>query len=213
MPRQFARVFESREWLLRTHRGYDPGALFIAQKLSKQLKLKLHSCQTTRLLVDVNRTLSQETLFSSISQKLSETEKKKILKQHYWPYWHKLETHSRRGQVFHFSIHTFTPVMKGTRRRCDIGLLYKRSDSAAKITARRMRFFLDKYYPEFLVKENFPYDAERGGIMQGLRARHRNRDYSGLYIEVNQRISRNPRRAAKVALALSQALLELRRYL
>lgn len=213
VPRSFARLFKNRQWLLETHRGYDPGAFFIAQRLAKQLKVKLYSCRTTRLLVDVNRTLSQETLFSSLSQTLSVEEKERALNRYYWPYWDELETNSCSGRVFHFSIHTFTPVMKGVRRKCDIGLLYKRTDRRARAIAQRMKIFLDKHHPEILVRENFPYDAESGGIMQGLRSRHKNRDYSGLYIEINQKISRNPRRAERVAAALSQALLELKHYL
>ena len=86
IPRRYAKDFASHRALLETHRGWDPGALNLARRLAKTLDAPLIVSQTSRLLVDLNRSEHHRAVFSSISGALPKDEKKQILDAHYRPY-------------------------------------------------------------------------------------------------------------------------------
>src|SRR5690606_12505571 len=92
---------------------------------------------TTRLLVELNRSLHHPRLFSEISKPLSREEKRKVIRQHYTPYRQRAEQAigeqiQSGDEVIHLSVHTFTPVLNGDVRKADIGLLYDPSRAAEK---------------------------------------------------------------------------------
>jgi predicted N-formylglutamate amidohydrolase len=211
VPSRYKKLFKSRQWLLKTHRGSDPGAYDIAKALSRSLGLRLFANTYTRLLVDVNRTLDQETLFSTVTEGLSEAEKKKVLSQFYWPYRLGLSRYIRKvlktSDVLHVSIHSFTPKMKGVSRSCEIGILFKKSDRRAALYAHALQKRIWEENPKLKVRLNYPYDAEAGGISSaisedlGLKL---SKSYSAIYIEVNQKVAKQ--RSKEIARILARAI-------
>lgn len=211
VPPKFKSLFKGRGWLLKTHRGYDPGANQIALCLSKAFEKALIFHPYTRLLIDVNRDLNQETLFSIVTANIDNSIKKQIVDQYYTPYKLKLQKHIQKqvlqGRVLHISIHSFTPVMKNQRRDCDIGLLFKQSDVFAKKRCLQIQKKLLELNPKLRVKLNYPYDAEHGGIMNAIRSDlpiASQKRYSGIYIECNQRLAKL--KSQELASLLAQSL-------
>ncbi len=131
VPAEFADAFagmEANGWL-ESHRGYDPGSLAAAQQIASALGTRLVVSTTTRLLVDLNRSLASDTVFSKFTRGLSADRKQRILDEYYHPYRESvataIESIVNDGKTaIHFSVHTFTPRMAGTWRPLDVGLLY-----------------------------------------------------------------------------------------
>ncbi|HEX6891000.1 MAG TPA: N-formylglutamate amidohydrolase, partial [Chryseolinea sp.] len=127
VPLDYAHLFHGREDVLQSHLGWDPGAVEVASVLSNVLSTPLFICETTRLLVEPNRSLHSGSLFSEYSQGLTDTEKAHLLQNYYHPHRTTVEQlirNSTEHQVLHLSIHTFTPVWEGLERIVDLGLLF-----------------------------------------------------------------------------------------
>ncbi len=79
IPKRYRSLFAGQEALLSSHRGWDPGALSLAQTLARSFHAPLHHSCTSRLLVDLNRSLHHPDLFSSITRQLPSEEREEIL--------------------------------------------------------------------------------------------------------------------------------------
>lgn len=66
VPVALAPLFAGHEELLASHRGWDPGALDLAERLTRRLAAPLHAARTSRLVVDLNRSLHAPDLFSEL---------------------------------------------------------------------------------------------------------------------------------------------------
>jgi len=107
--------------LLDSHRGYDPGALLMAQELAVALDGSLVSATVSRLLVDLNRSIGHPQLFSATTRRLAPPIREEILAQYYRPYREQVErlvgqAVSDKQRVIHISSHSFTPELDGKRR-------------------------------------------------------------------------------------------------
>ena len=110
--------------MLRTHRGFDAGSLAMARDLADGLGAPLVCSTTTRLLVDLNRSVGHPRLFSEVTRGLPPAERERILEEHYRPYRRQAEdwVATQRRPVVHVSSHSFTPVLDGEVRNADIFL-------------------------------------------------------------------------------------------
>ena len=75
--------------------------------------------------MDLNRSLGHRTLFSEFTEDLSRADRDDILRRHYFPFRHRVqslvESSLERGQaVLHVSVHSFTPVFNGQTRNADV---------------------------------------------------------------------------------------------
>ena len=59
IPLRYRPLFEGYEHLLHSHRGYDSGALSMAKKLAITLHSPLFAATTSRLLIDLNRSIGK----------------------------------------------------------------------------------------------------------------------------------------------------------
>lgn len=189
VPENYARVFADAQEKLNSHRGWDPGAL---QLLNKIEELADFSCSSTtsRLLVELNRSLHHPNLFSDYSKKLSQPEKAQLLEQYYYPYRLKVEGAvddllSRQQRIYHLSMHSFTPVLNGQKRDADIGLLYDPKNKLEKAFCKQWKEFLKKELPQFRVRFNYPYKGIADGFTTYLRKKHPF-NYAGIEFELNQ---------------------------
>ncbi len=187
-------LFEGYEALLKTHRGYDPGALAMARALARAFQAPLVTSTISRLLVDLNRSPGHPQLFSAATRGAPATLRQKIIEQHYLPYRTRVESLVRQAgsagrRVVHVSSHSFTPELNGKLRRADVGLLYDPGrDGEARLCAR-WKAVLAACAPGLRVRRNYPYAGKGDGLTAHLRQRFPIEAYVGIELEVNQAIT------------------------
>lgn len=219
VPRRYAGLFRGRSALLRSHRGWDPGALVLAGVLSRRLRAPLLAASVTRLVVDLNRSPDHPAVFSAITRGLPGVERNRIMARHYHPYRNRVahavaNAHNTGNAVVHVGVHSFTPVLRGKRRRTDIGLLYDPSRVHERALAERWRDALGVAAPGLRVRMNDPYRGTSDGLTTTLRRACPRVAYAGLELEVNQRLVRGPavrELFGAIARALDAALVAPRR--
>ena len=91
------------------------------------------------------------------------------------------------GAALHLGVHTFTPVMNGSVRRVDVGLLYDPARKLERNWATAWRTTLRKRRPDLVVRRNYPYLGVSDGLTTSLRRQLATANYAGLELEVNQR--------------------------
>jgi len=192
VPPAYRHLFAAAAATLDTHRGYDPGALLLGREIAARLDAPLVSSTTTRLLVDLNRSLGHKGLFSEFTRMLPPGEKSRIVERHWRPYRDEVDRVvaaliARGRRVVHLSSHSFTPVLNGEVRNADIGLLYDPGRPAERLLAARWKAALLAIDPGLRVRMNYPYAGRADGLTRDLRRRHAPGRYAGLEIEVNQR--------------------------
>jgi predicted N-formylglutamate amidohydrolase len=212
VPPAYAACFAGQDALLDTHRGWDPGALPLAQQMAAALGAPLYAATTTRLLVDLNRSQGHPRLYSELTRGLTRAQRQTIFDAHYRPHRDAVEGGIARliaagRQVVHVASHSFTPVLDGTVRRADVGWLYDPRRPAEAALARRWLAELAHRAPGLQLRRNYPYQGRGDGLASLLRKRFAGEAYVGLELEVNQRF------ALGTAPGDAQAWNRLRRHL
>jgi predicted N-formylglutamate amidohydrolase len=101
----------------------------------------------------------------------------------------------RNGRsVLHLSVHSFTPRLRGVRRRTDIGLLYdpRRGPEAGFCALWKAR--LADAAPRLRIRNNQPYRGTGEALTTSLREKFPASRYLGIEIEINQRFPRGDKR-------------------
>ncbi|MCB0494543.1 MAG: N-formylglutamate amidohydrolase [Cyclobacteriaceae bacterium] len=196
IPSQYASHFTGCEDQLESHRGWDIGALQIAQKLSTELNAKLFQTRISRLLVDCNRSVFNPEIYSDRTNRLSNNEKEEILKEYYYSYRNKVERYirkiSKQQRVLHVSVHTFVPEWNGVERSVDVGLLFDEARTTENIFCNYWKNELEKKLPDKSVKLNEPYKGADDGFTTYLRKKFSEQNYLGIEIEVNHKWANTP---------------------
>ncbi len=215
MPKEHAALFAGAADVLVTHRGYDIGALEVARALGRRVGVTPFTATTTRLVVDLNRSPGNRNVWSQYTRALTPAQRAAALAKHYWPYRDAVEecvaaAIGARETVLHVSAHSFTPVLRGEARNCDVGFLY---DPRRRGEAR----FVEAWYaalgaaaPALVLRRNYPYRGVSDSLVTELRRRYGSRGYVGMELEVNQKHvgSRDWRTLLKVLAATLQAALQ-----
>lgn len=192
IPAEYLYLFLKAGDILSSHRGWDPGALQLAEFLSKNLRIPLRSFGITRLLIEVNRSLNHRQLFSEFSKILSAKDKNQLIENYYTPYRGEIEQTIREKietgrQVIHIGVHTFTPIFRGKERPCDIGLLFDPTLKQEKQLSAQWKNELKTRFPELKICFNKPYKGTDDGLTTYLRSALNSDLYSGIELEVNQK--------------------------
>lgn len=197
VPDEYAAMFTSpgAKRDLHSHRGYDPGSLHAATQLSSRLESPLISSTTTRLLVDLNRSLDNPQLFSKYSRSLTQSDQASLLKNYYYPYRKCVEAKIRtllkcHDRVIHLSMHTFTPRFRGSHRPVDLGILYDPARREERLFCDAVGNRMAALVPNRRVRHNEPYLGIDDGLTTYLRTQHPSRRYVGIEIEINNRYAR-----------------------
>ena len=193
VPSKYKNLFSKGRQDLERHQGYDLGALRIARSASKALGSKLYYSEVTRLLIDLNRSLSNRNLFSMYTKPMEAEEKKRLKESYYLPYRSAVENEiatllSRSDMIIHLSIHSFTPVLKGVKRNADIGLLYDPARKKEKELAGQLKNAIIAQNPGLIVRYNYPYLGTSDGFVPYLRKVF-GKPYIGMEFEFNQRLN------------------------
>jgi predicted N-formylglutamate amidohydrolase len=193
VPAGYRHLFEGANATLESHRGWDRGALHCARRLAKTLKAPLMAATTTRLLVDLNRSLWHPRLLSEWTTALSEPERARLLARHYHPHRQRLREAvlqaARRAPVLHVAVHSFAPQLDGVERRADVGLLYDPARPSERRWCQRLVQWLRSEAPELSVRRNYPYLGRNDGLTTCLRRELGDRQYLGIELEINQRLT------------------------
>jgi len=211
VPPEFRELFADAEDLLDSHRGFDAGALVVAQELARALDAPLVAATTTRLVIDLNRSPGHRNIHSERVAALPREVRDNIVERYYLPYRQRLEALVAGliadGHVAtHVSSHSFTPVLHDEVRRADVGILYDPGRPGEVALADRWIAALRARAPQLTLRRNYPYTGKSDGLCTWLRRRHPPADYVGIELEVNQRhvAAGGPRwRALRAALVAS----------
>ncbi|QAR32506.1 N-formylglutamate amidohydrolase [Geovibrio thiophilus] len=207
VPAEFGYMFRGNEDILRSHRGYDAGAAEAALLLGKLLGITPITGSITRLIIDLNRSPHNRAVFSEFSKNLSTTEKQRLFDEYHTPFRKKVLEAAEKAKrpVLHISVHSFTPVLNGDIRKADIGILYNPARESEKAAAAALARGL-KTLP-YKVMKNSPYQGKSDGTAAWLRKLIPDADYSGIELELNQKLLTDGRFPEEI-IAKTAALLK-----
>ncbi len=177
---------------LDTHKGYDPGALEFARLLAATLSAPLFAGSVSRLLVDLNRSLTNHRSPPIRPRKdLPFTLKEEILAHYYLPYRSQVEEAiegilRNEKTVLHLSVHSFTPVLDGVQRTADVGILYDPSRAREKAFCGKWCAGLADRDAGWRLRKNYPYRGTSDGFVTALRKKFPAHRYLGIELEINQ---------------------------
>ena len=208
IPTTYKKHFKNKA-VLKTHRALDLGALDLFQTL-EPLSDASYFSTTSRLLIELNRSLHHKNLFSEYIKGLTKIEKTEIINTHYLPYRASVEDNIRNcikkdDLVLHLSIHSFTPSLNGKNRNCDIGLLYNSSNRREKQLCKQLKLELLKQDYNFNIRFNYPYLGKADGFTTYLRKQFPIH-YLGIEIEVNQKFTKDNLLDSKIKTKLLNAI-------
>ncbi len=197
VPAAYRPLFVGHAHLLPTHRGWDPGALILAREMVEQIStprdpVPLYFETTTRLLVDLNRSVGNPKLHSEATRHLTLTERREILKIHYHPHRQTVDAAvaaaiATGDRVIHIASHSFTPELNGHVRTADVGMLYDPGRSGEVALASAWLLALKAADASLRLRRNYPYLGTSDGVTMSLRKKHPPERYVGVELEVNQR--------------------------
>ena len=151
------------------HIAYDIGAKQVAMRLSKALNAPLIVAGYSRLVIDLNRHLTDPSSIPEVSdnivipgnQGLSESDINQRIDQIFNPYHEKYtelvsELKNKANSPTIVSVHSFTPHFNGVSRPWDFGVLW--DDYHQSIATRLLRSLIN--IPGIEVGDNQPYHAK-----------------------------------------------------
>ena len=193
IPVRYRQLFQGQQVLLDSHRGYDAGALVMAEELAGACRAPLVSSTTSRLLIDLNRSVGHPQNFSATTRAATPETRAEIIEHHYRPYREQVErlvgqAVSDGRRAIHISSHSFTPELDGKVRTADVGLLYHPGRSGEAEVCARWKEALAASAPELRVRRNYPYAGKGDGLTSHLRSLYGQSDYVGIELEINQGI-------------------------
>jgi predicted N-formylglutamate amidohydrolase len=192
IPEEFATYFKNQEIVLNSHRGIDLGSLDAFNYL-KPLSHFSISNEISRLLIELNRSLHHNKLFSKFTRGLSKAEKKILINTYYLNYRNTVENQIKKyiknGEtVLHISLHSFTPILNLQTRNCDIGLLFDSRKPAEKEFCKTFKTDLLQVNKDYKVRFNYPYLGKADGFTTYLRIQFPE-NYIGVELEMNQKFA------------------------
>jgi predicted N-formylglutamate amidohydrolase len=154
----------------------------------------LYVATTTRLLVDLNRSIGHRQLFSEVTRPLSRLHRDDIIDLYYRPHRQAVESdiarHIASGRrIIHVASHSFTPTLDGLPRQADVAWLYDPRRPGEVAFARAWMRALEQRSPELRLRRNYPYQGRADGLTASLRRHHPEATYVGIELEVNQRFA------------------------
>ncbi len=190
IPPQYVEIFRIEKDVLQTHEAYDPGTLDLFHYLQSLAEFSLDQ-KISRLLIETNRSRHHSKLFSRFSTSLSERDKADLVQDFYSAYRDEIEKAVQKiidsgEEVFHLSLHSFTPVLNSIERNAEIGLLYDTSRTSEKVISADLYAFFKKR-TDLKLRKNYPYLGKADGFTTYLRKQFPEK-YYGIELELNQKL-------------------------
>lgn len=214
IPDRYRKLFAGAAETLKSHRGWDPGALRVARRMSDILNAPLYFSTTSRLLVELNRSLRSPILFSEFTSGITESEQRALIAEFYTPYRglvsDQIQKRIEQGsRVVHLSIHSFTPIWNGKVRGTSIGLLYDPRRALEFQLCSQWKRDLKQSRPDLVIHCNRPYRGISDGFTTSLRRQFPDtRLYAGIEVEINQSLLQMaaPKQISQLAMDLCSTL-------
>src|SRR4051812_22992580 len=116
VPAAYRSLFAGKEALLASHRGWDPGALALGREMAAAFQAPLFASTTTRLLVDLNRSIGNPALHAEFIRDLPVATRREIVERHFRPHHDPIEAWVREAiaggqRVIHVASHSFAPEL------------------------------------------------------------------------------------------------------
>ena len=191
MPDEWRHLFAGHEDVLRSHRGWDPGAFEVGRELARALGAPYIAQRVTRLLVETNRSENHPQLFSEFTRALSPDDRRQLMERYYRPHRRRVveavdEVLKYADVAIHVGVHSFTPIWEGEERRVDVGLLYDPSSPLERDLCARWRDELRRVRPDLRIRRNTPYRGVADGLTKTLRRVFGTERYVGIELEMSQ---------------------------
>lgn len=214
--------------LRQSHIAWDPGALGVAEALSKLLDAPLVAQNVSRLLYDCNRPPEAADAVPEISEvhaipgnrDLTGRQRAERAERFYAPFGKTLaavldERARNNALPVLVTIHSFTPVFKGVRRAVEVGILHDtdaRLADAVLAAATEAEFTEAEFSEaEFSIARNQPY-GPADGVMHTLKVHGQSRGLLNVMIEIRNDLvcdeKHQGQMAAWLAAVLERALKE-----
>ena len=195
VPAEYRALFRDQDALLDTHRGWDPGALILAREMAAAFRAPLFYSETTRLLIDLNRSIGNRDLYSEFSRPLPVRTRREIVERHYRPHHEPIEVWLRDAiaagrRVIHIASHSFTPELNGQMRTADLGFLYDPGRRGEVALSNHWIDALRVARPDLRMRRNYPYLGKSDGLTFRTRRVYPDERYVGIELEVNQQFVR-----------------------
>lgn len=192
IPTVYKAHFAGYEDILKTHKGWDIGALSCALPFAKRLNYPIFYTEICRLLIEHNRTLEHPDLFSFVTKEFSDVEKDKLINQYYLPYRNKIEQFIKSNieagnTVIHLSVHSFTPILNGDTRKTEVGILFDPERELEVQYVTKWQKHIQKKSDLWRVKFNYPYLGIDDGLTLYFRSIFKE-NYAGIELEINQKL-------------------------
>ena len=169
----------------------DRPARYAARRLAHRLSAPLIENPMSLALVDVSRSSTHRSLYSSLTRRWPEFAKRWLLDEIHTPYRQRIRSQisqqlMRSGYLIHISIRSFDPRAEGKMRRADAGLLY---DPARQDEVDLCLDWIDEMYdelPMLRVRRNYPRRGTTDSMTKRMRREFREHDYVGVELQLNR---------------------------
>jgi predicted N-formylglutamate amidohydrolase len=193
---------------LQEHIGWDIGAGDLTHALAERCDALAVLAGVSRLVIDCNRDLADHDLIVTSShgvhvpgnQQLDADERRNRIRDFYEPYHETVGAMlAGRSNAVLLSVHSFTPVLNGSSRRFDVGVLFDEFPGDAN------RLGADLARQGLSVRYNQPYSG-LDGLIYSARAHGTTHRRRYLELEVNNRLLRDPQAVAQLADVIAPVL-------
>lgn len=187
LPPEFSTLFDAAT--LNSHRGWDPGALDLAQALAQTLEAPLFSGRWSRLLIDLNRSAHHLQRVPA-KARLHPAQCATLHAETWLPFRRQVADAvaaaiRHHGHCVHLSVHSFTPVWQGRRRHTQLGVLYDPNRAGERALAVKLKAQL-AHATGLRVHRNQPYRGVADGHTTALRRNWGAPHYLGVEVEISQ---------------------------
>lgn len=206
IPESFSALGLSKDDRL-SHAAWDPGAMAVAEHMSKSLDAVLVASGVSRLVYDCNRPPSAAGAMPARSEVidvpgnmgLSDEARADRAARFYWPFHAELAaTLQRVTTPVLVTVHSFTPIYHGEQRAVEIGILH---DSDTRLADAMLQ--TASAHVSLDVQRNAPYGAS-DGVTHTLQEHAIKDGHLNVMLEIRNDLIETPEQQQAMAGAISQ---------
>ncbi|MGI9473975.1 MAG: N-formylglutamate amidohydrolase [Rubripirellula sp.] len=176
---------------------WDQPARYVAERMTRALKVPLITNAYSNDLIDVTRSLHHRQLFPTVTRDWPEADRTALIETIYEPYRREVRSAIRKGldrwgYLIHVSIRSFDLKSKGKPRRADAGLLY---DPARDDEVDFCLDWIDEMYeeiPMLRVRRNYPGRGTTDRLTKAMRTEFADENYLGIDLMINRAWAARP---------------------
>ncbi len=192
---------------LSSHIAYDLGVKELCINLSSLLKSKYIIGEYSRLIIDLNRDVSDPTLIPEITERkiittnvdLTENDIRKRISKIYDKYHHKINSTIKQNNItILISLHSFNPIFKKKKRNIHYGILSNRDRRLSEYMIAEMKC------RKLKVGDNEPYEGNLIGDTMYKHGLKNNLHHT--LIEVRNDLLSSPTKIHRVSVLLKEII-------